>query len=245
MNNKTQSSPEESEAGIEKTMVLSCRQLSKTYDSGTEEITVLNQLDFQVRAGQRIAVTGSSGCGKTTLLNLLAGLDKPTSGTITVAGKNLNQLNEQALSSFRNQWFGFVYQFHHLLAEFTAVENVAMPLLMRRNMSLKSVYLRAESLLTQVGLAERLQHKPATLSGGERQRVAIARALVTEPALVFMDEPTGNLDTHTATAIHTLMLELSQLKSTSFVVVTHDQNLAAKMDRTYCLSQGRLDGARD
>lgn len=222
--------------------VLECRDVFKTYTEGPEDVHVLQALNFQVCAGERVAVVGSSGSGKTTLLNVLAGLDRPTSGDIFIDGLSINALSDKALAQLRNEKLGFVYQLHHLLAEFTALENVAMPLLMRKKMGIKAIYACAETMLEKVGLAKRICHKPSALSGGERQRVAIARALVTSPSLVLMDEPTGNLDQLTAEGIHDLMLELSLNGSTSFVVVTHDQKLAGRLDKTYKLVSGCFSG---
>jgi lipoprotein-releasing system ATP-binding protein len=192
-----------------------------------------------VKAGERIAIVGSSGSGKTTLLNLLGGLDSPTSGVVSVAGFDLAGVSEVQRGILRNRFIGFVYQFHHLLAEFSALENVCMPLYIA-GISDKEASARAASLLDRVGLGERLTHKPAELSGGERQRVAIARALVSEPKCVLMDEPTGNLDRQTALEIHVLMKELSISLATSFIVVTHDEALAAAMDRRLSLVAGKL-----
>ncbi len=200
---------------------------------------VLDELDFTVKAGERIAIVGSSGSGKTTLLNLLGGLDSPTSGVVSVAGFDLAGVSEVQRGILRNRFIGFVYQFHHLLAEFSALENVCMPLYIA-GISDKEASARAASLLDRVGLGERLTHKPAELSGGERQRVAIARALVSEPKCVLMDEPTGNLDRQTALEIHVLMKELSTSLATSFIVVTHDEALAAAMDRRLSLVAGKL-----
>jgi lipoprotein-releasing system ATP-binding protein len=200
---------------------------------------VLDELDFTVKAGERIAIVGSSGSGKTTLLNLLGGLDSPTSGVVSVAGFDLAGVSEVQRGILRNRFIGFVYQFHHLLAEFSALENVCMPLYIA-GISDKEASARAASLLDRVGLGERLTHKPAELSGGERQRVAIARALVSEPKCVLMDEPTGNLDRQTALEIHVLMKELSISLATSFIVVTHDEALAAAMDRRLSLVAGKL-----
>lgn len=219
--------------------VLQARRLVKRYQQGPREIVVLDELDFTVKAGERIAIVGSSGSGKTTLLNLLGGLDSPTSGEVSVAGYDLAGVSEMQRGILRNRFIGFVYQFHHLLAEFSALENVCMPLYIA-GLSDKEASARAASLLERVGLGERLTHKPAELSGGERQRVAIARALVSEPKCVLMDEPTGNLDRQTALEIHALMKELSTSLATSFIVVTHDEALAAAMDRRLSLAAGKL-----
>jgi lipoprotein-releasing system ATP-binding protein len=219
--------------------VMEAKRLVKCYQQGSRKIVVLDELDFTVKAGERIAIVGSSGSGKTTLLNLLGGLDSPTSGVVSVAGFDLAGVSEVQRGILRNRFIGFVYQFHHLLAEFSALENVCMPLYIA-GISDKEASARAASLLDRVGLGERLTHKPAELSGGERQRVAIARALVSEPKCVLMDEPTGNLDRQTALEIHVLMKELSISLATSFIVVTHDVALAAAMDRRLSLVAGKL-----
>lgn len=221
-------------------VVVSCRELSKTYTQGPQDVRVLESVSLDVHEGERIAVVGSSGSGKTTLLNMLGGLDLPSSGEVLVAGRNLAALSETERGRLRNRYLGFVYQFHHLLGEFTALENVCIPLLIARE-PVTSAQTRASAILSRVGLGERLGHKPSELSGGERQRVAIARALVTAPRCVLMDEPTGNLDRRTAEGIHTLMLELNKESGTSFVVVTHDERLAATMDRVLLLQNGRLE----
>jgi lipoprotein-releasing system ATP-binding protein len=219
--------------------VMEAKRLVKCYQQGSRKIVVLDELDFTVKAGERIAIVGSSGSGKTTLLNLLGGLDSPTSGVVSVAGFDLAGVSEVQRGILRNRFIGFVYQFHHLLAEFSALENVCMPLYIA-GISDKEASARAASLLDRVGLGERLTHKPAELSGGERQRVAIARALVSEHKCVLMDEPTGNLDRQTALEIHVLMKELSISLATSFIVVTHDEALAAAMDRRLSLVAGKL-----
>lgn len=219
--------------------VMEAKRLVKCYQQGSRKIVVLDELDFTVKAGERIAIVGSSGSGKTTLLNLLGGLDSPTSGVVSVAGFDLAGVSEVQRGILRNRFIGFVYQFHHLLAEFSALENVCMPLYIA-GISDKEASARAASLLDRVGLGERLTHKPAELSGGERQRVAIARALISEPKCVLMDEPTGNLDRQTALEIHVLMKELSISLATSFIVVTHDVALAAAMDRRLSLVAGKL-----
>lgn len=222
--------------------MLDCRQLTRVYSEGPQDLTVLDRLDMQVRAGERVAVVGSSGSGKTTLLNLLGGLDRPTDGEVVIGGQSLAGLGEAALGRFRNRYIGFVYQFHHLLAEFTTAENVALPLIIR-GQTRKAATERARKLLDRVGMAPRGEHKPGELSGGERQRVAIARALVTDPSLVLMDEPTGNLDQTTAANILALMDELASTTECAFVVVTHDLSLAAHQDRTLRLDNGRLTPA--
>ncbi|WP_173890486.1 MULTISPECIES: lipoprotein-releasing ABC transporter ATP-binding protein LolD [Pseudomonas] len=219
--------------------VLSCRNLGKSYDEGPESVQVLSGLNLELHAGERIAIVGSSGSGKSTLLNLLGGLDRPTQGSVWLAGEELSALGERARGLLRNRELGFVYQFHHLLPEFTAIENVCMPLLIGRT-PIPEARERAEALLKRVGLGHRLNHKPAELSGGERQRVAIARALVNRPGLVMLDEPTGNLDHHTAQGIQELMQELSNASRTAFLVVTHDLSLARQMDRVLKLDDGHL-----
>ncbi|MBF7054385.1 ATP-binding cassette domain-containing protein [Halomonas sp. KAO] len=219
--------------------MLECHDLTRIYREGPQDITVLDGLSLTVNAGERVAVVGSSGSGKTTLLNLLGGLDRPSRGEVRIAGASLSSLGEAALGRFRNQHIGFVYQFHHLLAEFTAVENAALPLIVRGQRK-RVAEAAALQLLEKVGMASRADHKPGELSGGERQRVAIARALVTDPSLVLMDEPTGNLDQHTAAGILALMDELARTAACAFVIVTHDPALAAHQDRVLRLDEGRL-----
>lgn len=219
-------------------VVLKCEALSRVYKDGQHTVKVLSDVDFELVAGEKIAVIGASGSGKSTLLNLLGGLDEPSSGSVVMCGQDLSQLTERKRCEFRNSRLGFVYQFHHLLPEFDARENVAMPLLIQ-GLSRKESWARAEHMLSRVGMEHRLTHRPSQLSGGERQRVAIARALVAEPDCVLMDEPTGNLDPHSAQQVLALIDELGEL-SASFVVVTHDPAIAAHMHRTLELSSGTL-----
>lgn len=229
----------DTDAVMDTNVVIACEHLQKVYSQGPQEVHVLRDVNLHIAAGDRIAIVGSSGSGKTTLLNLLGGLDLPTAGTVHVAGKNLASVNETERGLLRNKYLGFVYQFHHLLGEFTALENVCMPLLIA-GVDVKSAQQRGNAMLAQVGLAKRVQHKPSELSGGERQRVAIARALVTEPRCVLLDEPTGNLDRNTAREIQRLMLELNASLSISFVIVTHDEQLAGAMSRQLVLRDGTL-----
>jgi lipoprotein-releasing system ATP-binding protein len=219
--------------------VLEGVDLVKEFVQGGVTLQVLRGANIKVRAAERVAIVGASGSGKTTLLQLLGGLDLPTRGTVGIAGSAMNQLNDTERGRLRNHAVGFVYQFHHLLPEFTALENVAMPLLVRR-MSPRAAMQEAQALLTRVGLAERLHHRPSQLSGGERQRAAVARALVTRPKLVLADEPTGNLDGKNAAQVFELMLELNRELSTSLVIVTHDERLAARLDRVLTLTEGVL-----
>ncbi|HEY1029617.1 MAG TPA: lipoprotein-releasing ABC transporter ATP-binding protein LolD [Pseudomonas sp.] len=219
--------------------VLSCRNLGKRYEEGPESVVVLDGLELELFPGERVAIVGSSGSGKSTLLNMLGGLDTPSEGSVWLAGEQLSALSETARGLLRNRALGFVYQFHHLLAEFTALENACMPLLIGKT-PIAEARQRATALLERVGLGHRLHHKPSELSGGERQRVAIARALVNRPGLVLLDEPTGNLDQHTAEGIQELMRELSRDSNTAFLVVTHDMQLARQMDRVLSLQDGKL-----
>ncbi len=219
--------------------VLHASGIEKIYKQGAEKLAVLRALDLQIDVAEQIAIIGSSGCGKSTLLHVLAGLDVPDRGSLTVDGKDIYQMSATARGYLRAEMLGFVYQFHHLLAEFTAVENVAMPLLIARQ-SPRKARAAATDLLRKVGLGDRLNHKPAELSGGERQRAAIARALINRPKLVMADEPTGNLDEETAAYVYDLMLELNSELGTAFLIVTHDTRLAARMRTVYRLSGGSL-----
>lgn len=217
--------------------IVSCQGLRKTYQG--LDVEVLNGIDLTVHPGEQVAIVGASGSGKSTLLHLLGGLDTPSGGEVQILDKNLAQLSESQKGDLRNESLGFVYQFHHLLPEFTALENVAMPLFIRR-MAREQALTLAGEMLAKVGLAHRVQHMPGELSGGERQRAALARAMVTRPQCILADEPTGNLDRHTAHAVFDLLLEMNQTQNVSLIVVSHDMELAAKMQRQYKLVDGKL-----
>ncbi len=219
--------------------IISCRNLSKHFVLGEQHVSVLKNVNLEVNRGERIAIVGASGSGKSTLLHLLGGLDKASTGNVHILGQDVQAMNETQRGELRNKSLGFIYQFHHLLPEFTALENVSMPLLIR-GMKRSEAQPRAAAMLEQVGLSHRLHHQPSELSGGERQRVAVARALVTEPACVLADEPTGNLDRNSAQALFDLMEQLNEKLHTSFIVVTHDLELAARMPRRLRLTDGQL-----
>lgn len=223
-----------SESGI-----LHCQQLGMTYTEGPNHVQVLSDINLHIEQGERIAIVGASGSGKSSLLHLLGGLDLPSSGSVWIDGQEMSGLSDKKRGLIRNEYLGFVYQFHHLLPEFTAVENVAMPLFIRGEDATKAKQ-KASKLLDEIGLGHRLEHRPIELSGGERQRTAIARALVTEPNVVLADEPTGNLDVNTASAVFDMMMSLNKRVGTALVMVTHDNALASKMDKRYHLENGTL-----
>jgi len=219
--------------------VLQCRSIVRRFDEGGSTLEVLSGVDLAIESAERMAIIGASGSGKTTLLQIMGGLDAPTSGEVLVAGQAMHEMSEIGKGNLRNRYLGFVYQFHHLLPEFSAAENVAMPLMIRR-IGKEAALEQAQSLLERVGLGERLTHKPGELSGGERQRAAVARALITRPKLVLADEPTGNLDAGNGEHVLQLMLELNRELETSLVIVTHDHSIAERMDRIMILEDGKL-----
>ena len=222
--------------------IISCRNIYKRFTEGKLDVEVLKGVTLDIHAGEKIAIVGTSGSGKSTLLHILGGLDLVTEGKVQILNKDIAKLTDTERGILRNQSLGFIYQFHHLLPEFTALENIAMPLLIR-GLPVAEASSMAEEILTKVGLGERFKHKPGQLSGGERQRAAIARALVSKPQAVLADEPTGNLDSKTAQQIFDLMQELNQEMKTAFIIVTHDMRLAEKMDKIYTLNDGRLEAA--
>ena len=221
------------------TALLSCQNITKFYQEGTQQTEVLKQVSFSMQSSELVAIVGSSGSGKSTLLHTLGGLDQPSSGEVFIKGQSLQQMTPNALAKLRNQYLGFVYQFHHLMADFTALENVMMPMLIGQQNKTEAQD-RAEQILSAVGLQHRISHRPSALSGGERQRVAIARALVNNPALVLADEPTGNLDHNTTESIFELIQQLNQEKQIAFLLVTHDLNLAEKLNRRLIMQDGVL-----
>ena len=224
---------------MNKTAILRCQQLGKTYTEGPNDVEVLKDINLHIQAGERLAIVGASGSGKSTMLHLLGGLDLPSTGSVWVDGQELSRMSDKKRGTMRNQYLGFVYQFHHLLPEFTALENVAMPLFIR-GVDMAEAQDKARALLSEIGLEDRCEHRPTELSGGERQRTAIARALVTEPKVVLADEPTGNLDVDTASSVFDMMIDLNQRVGTALVMVTHDNALAARMDRVLKLDHGTV-----
>ena len=226
---------------MNKPAILTCQNLTKRYSQGELDVEVLKGVNLQIGIGEQIAIMGASGSGKSTLLHLLGGLDKPTGGEVVLDGVNLNKVSSSQQAKLRNKSLGFIYQSHHLLGEFTVLENVAMPLLIAR-LSVAEAKVRATTLLQRVGLGHRIAHKPGELSGGERQRAAVARALINKPAVILADEPTGNLDSKTAEQVYQLMLELNQELQVSFLVVTHDHELAAKMGKVLHMEDGVIVG---
>jgi lipoprotein-releasing system ATP-binding protein len=225
---------------MSKEIILQCKKLTKRYQ-GELDVEVLKGVDLAISAGERVAIMGVSGSGKSTLMHLLGGLDKPTSGEVILDGVNINQISSTKLAQLRNKSLGFIYQSHHLLGEFTVLENAAMPLLIA-GLAVKEAKTRAVALLERVGLGHRIEHKPGELSGGERQRAAIARALINKPCVILADEPTGNLDTKTADSVYQLMLELNQELNISFLVVTHDHELAGRMGKVLHMEDGLIVG---
>ena len=226
---------------MNKTSILHCRQLTKRYDQGGLDVEVLKGVNLTIGVGERVAIMGASGSGKSTLLHLLGGLEKASGGEVVLDGVNINQVGAAKLAKLRNKSLGFIYQSHHLLGEFTVLENVAMPLLIGGE-SVKQASIRASALLQRVGLGHRIEHKPGELSGGERQRAAVARALINKPCLILADEPTGNLDSKTAHQVYQLMLELNQELNVSFLVVTHDHELAARIGKVLHMEDGLIVG---
>ena len=226
---------------MNKTSILHCHQLTKRYDQGGLNVEVLRGVDLNINKGERVAIMGASGSGKSTLLHLLGGLEKASGGEVVLDGVNINEVSAAKLAKLRNKSLGFIYQSHHLLGEFTVLENVAMPLLIGGE-SVKQARVRANELLQRVGLGHRIEHKPGELSGGERQRAAVARALINKPSLILADEPTGNLDSKTADQVYQLMLELNQELNVSFLVVTHDHELAARMGKVLHMEDGLIVG---
>lgn len=220
-------------------LVIDCRQVTRTYNEGLGKLTIFSDISLEVAQGETVAIVGSSGAGKTTLLNLLGGLDKPSSGQISICGEDIHRLSEGRRARFRNAHLGFVYQFHHLLPEFSAVENVAMPCMIA-GQSRKAARAQATELLEQVGLAERLEHRPSQLSGGEQQRVAIARALANQPSLLLADEPTGNLDQETGDRVFQMLADLVRTRKLAALIATHDRSLAARLDRVVTIDGGKL-----